>query len=154
MPELWSWASKIKLQRRGVSLKSQKSYILKSILSHRPLERFLSSALTDKEVVMLSMDDKKVYVGLIVSLGDPSENHGGTEDILMRPIVSGYRCKDHLKVTFTTHYSAVDKDLFIILKQENILSAAHFDDSVYLKFQEDHANRDHRARCCVPASIE
>ncbi|SDS04297.1 hypothetical protein SAMN05216198_1049 [Halopseudomonas litoralis] len=150
IPDLWRLASQLKLWRQGISYKAQKSYILEGILSHRPLESFLSTALAAMDVVMLSMDDRKVYVGVVASLGDPSECHGGTEDVVFRPIISGYRCKDHLKVTFTTHYSAVDQNLFIILKQENIISASHFDDAIYQRFQEDHAERDPRAKCCAP----
>ena len=58
--------------------------------------------------VMLMMDDRKVYVGKIISMGEPSETQGMDQDISIMPLMSGYRDKDTLRVNFTTDYEQVD----------------------------------------------
>ncbi len=47
--------------------------------------------------------------------------------------MSGYRNKDTLKVDFTTYYEVVDTDLYIVIRQDQILSASWFDFGIYKK---------------------
>ena len=83
---------------------------------------------------MLTMDDRKVYVGKVISLGEPSETSGMDQDVSIMPLMSGYRDKDTLKVTFTTYYEEVDADIYLSLRQDAIVSATEFDFQAYLKW--------------------
>lgn len=102
------------------------------ILEDSPLDYLLFNlSLNKNKSVMLTMDDRKVYVGMIVSLGEPSETLGMNKDILLVPLMSGYRDKDTLKVEFTTKYVDGRHGIEICLRQESIVSATEFDFDAY-----------------------
>jgi hypothetical protein len=77
------------------------------------------------------MSDRKVYVGTVVSMGEPTETSGMDQDILIIPVLSGWRDKDTLKVCFSTFYADANKDLILTLRQEEIVSATEFDFDSY-----------------------
>lgn len=92
-------------------------------------------ALINETEIMLSMADRKVYVGFVLNMGEPNEHNGMDQEILLQPILSGYR-DERLKVTFTTDYKlALSNDqsqkLGIVLKQDNIVSATKFDHNLF-----------------------
>lgn len=86
---------------------------------------------------MLMMDDRKVYVGKIISLGEPSETAGMDQDISIMPLMSGYRDKDTLRVNFTTDYAQVGANIYVSLRQEQIVSATEFNFEAYQTWQRD-----------------
>lgn len=56
-------------------------------------------------------------------MGEPNETQGADQEIAIKPVMSGYRDKDTLTVTFTTQYREVGADVTLILRQEEIISA-------------------------------
>lgn len=125
--------------RLKYSTKNFTPYIMSNILKDSPLDYLLFKSSIERgegsEIfLMLTMADRKVYVGKIVSLGEPSETEGPNQEIEIIPIVSGYREKDTLVVNFTTYYSIVDEDIKLVLKQSEIMSATPFKQSNYDKF--------------------
>jgi len=53
---------------------STRVHVIAQILEDSPLDNLLFNLSLDKDkYVMLSMDDRKVYVGKVISLGEPSE---------------------------------------------------------------------------------
>ncbi len=123
------------LNKRGVPLGkpkiSTKEYILAKVLSDSPLDNILYQLYIERwtKNVMLSMTDRKVYVGRIISVGEPGDN----KEISLMPVLSGYRNKDTLTVEFTTDYdwSSDEVDLTLVIRQENIMSATEFDFDEY-----------------------
>lgn len=110
-------------------------YVIGEILEDSPLDNLLFRLSLDADKnVMLMMEDRKVYVGRVIDLGEPSATGGMDQDILVIPLMSGYRDKDNLKVTFTTMYSEVDAEILISLRQDNIVSATEFDFDAYEKW--------------------
>ncbi|WP_236200691.1 hypothetical protein [Pseudomonas pseudonitroreducens] len=105
------------------------------IFKDSPLDDFLFKSAISLDVVMLHMDDRKVYVGVIATMGEPNETQGADQEIAIKPIMSGYREKDNLTVTFTTQYKEAGADVTLILRQEAIISATKFDFEVYEKFK-------------------
>lgn len=111
--------------------------LIEGLLSDSPLDRLLFQASIEKEdmPIMLSMSDRKVYVGVVLSMGEPNESAGADQEIVIRPIMSGYRDKDTLAVRFTTIYE-VDQnqadaqsskdEIELVLKQDEIISATKF----------------------------
>lgn len=98
-------------------------------IEHLPITKTLSESLLNKRPLMLTMADKKVYVGIIQSIGSATEVSGALEHFGIWPLLSGYRDKDTLKVTFTHDYPPFDKgSIPVFFKQENIISATAYDE--------------------------
>lgn len=122
-----------------------RALILNSQVPLPPLTKHLLSSISDENSqYMFSMDDRKVYVGRVSSVGDLHETGLMDEDFEIVPTMSGYRDKDTLKVTYTTDYSAVVEDMqrrgrkigfTIILSQKNIVSISRFESEVWERFK-------------------
>lgn len=111
-------------------------FIIRDLLEDSPLDDLLFRLSLQKDkYAMLTMEDRKVYVGKIISLGEPSETTGMDQDISIIPLMSGYRDKDTLRVTFTTDYDRVDSDIYLSLRQEQITSATEFNFEAYQTWQ-------------------
>lgn len=134
----------IRLKHR-LSFVQAKGFILLHEVPNRPrIKQLLASFKDNKTQYMFSMNDRKVYVGRVSSVGEPHETGGIDEDFEIVPIMSGYRDKDSLKVTYTTDYSAVVEDMAIggraieftiLLSQENIVSMSRFEEDVWNQFK-------------------
>ena len=68
-------------------------------------------------------------------MGEPNESEGPDQEIAIVPAFSGYREKDTLKVVLITSYANVDEadDAYVVLKQDSIVSACKFSESLYQK---------------------
>lgn len=110
-------------------------YVIGELLEDSPLDNLLFNLSLHKDkYVMLTLSDRKVYVGKVISLGEPTETSGMDKDISIMPLMSGYRDKDALKVTFTTFYEEVEADIYLSLRQDAIISASEFDFVAYRKW--------------------
>lgn len=115
-----------------------KIYVIGELLSDSPLDDLLFKlSLQKNKYVMLSMEDRKVYVGKIIDLGEPTETNGMDQDISIMPLMSGYRDKDTLKVEFKTFYEEVESDIYLSLRQDGIVSATEFDFEAYRQWNAD-----------------
>jgi hypothetical protein len=129
------------LNRDGPKLSPKtlsEAYLIRSILDDSPLDSlFCDSFLSQspEKYLMLTMEDGKVYVGKVISLGEPTESEGMDQEIKITPFISGYRTKERLKVTFTTKYDEIEDDISLVLRQDKIISATIFDVDVYQQFQ-------------------
>lgn len=121
--------------RRRFGSWNAKVYVIGELLEDSPLDNLLFKLSIEKDKhVMLTMGDRKVYVGKVISLGEPSETNGMDQDVSIMPLMSGYRDKDNLKATFTTYYEEVDSDIYLSLRQDAIVSATEFDFDAYRKW--------------------
>ncbi len=112
-----------------------KIFVIGEILEDSPLDYLLFKLSLEKDKqVMLTMDDRKVYVGKVINLGEPSETSGMDQDISIIPLMSGYRNKDTLEVEFTTDYDEVEADIYLSLRQDSIVSATEFNFAAYQKW--------------------
>ncbi len=111
------------------------AYLLGESVEHSPICSTLFDAFVDKEEVMITMVDRKVYVGYIMDVGAPPEVTGVNQEILLIPTVSGYRDKDTLKVVYTTDYPSDTPLRPIGFRQENIVSISIFSDEVREAFK-------------------
>ena len=127
----------ISLRRRFGTWDSQiaKVYVIGEILSDSPLDDLLFKLSLQKDkYAMLTMNDRKVYVGKVIDLGEPTETNGMDQDVSIMPLMSGYRDKDSLKVEFKTFYEEVESDIYLSLRQDAIVSATEFDFDAYRKW--------------------
>ena len=109
--------------------------VMSELFSDSPLDQLLFSAMINDVNLMLILEDRKVYVGRVSTMGEPNENEGADQEISFLPLVSGYRDKESLKVVFTTDYKQIGESLPLVIKQDSILTAREFDFSVYKSFK-------------------
>jgi hypothetical protein len=131
--------------RHSLSTDQAKAFIYNFVVPNRPITKQLLASMMDEEgQYMFSMDDRKVYVGRVSSVGEPHETAGLDEDFEIVPTMSGYRDKDTLKVAYTTDYSAVVEKMAqagrsigftILLSQKNIVSMSRFEFAVWEQFK-------------------
>ncbi|WCE10093.1 hypothetical protein [Pseudomonas sp. JBR1] len=136
IPTAWAALARSTIKRKyGLTEDNYRTFILAGILKDSPLDDLLMTASINRETLMLTLEERKVYVGRITTLGEPSETEGADQDVCIKPIMSGYRDKDKLWVTFTTHYADKGKDIYLTLKQSQIVSATRFDFDAYEAFR-------------------
>jgi hypothetical protein len=128
LPSAWGYLS----LRRRFGVWNARVHVIGQILEDSPLDNLLFRLSLQKDkYAMLVMEDRKVYVGKVINLGEPSATTGMDQDISIMPLMSGYRDKDDLKVSFETFYEEVQTDISICLRQDNIVSATEFDFTAY-----------------------
>lgn len=112
-----------------------KVHVIGELLDDSPLDSLLFKlSLNKNKQVMLSMQDRKVYVGKIIRMGEPTETNGMDQDITIVPVLSGYRDKDTLKVKLDTEYNDMPNsktNITLSLRQDAIVSATEFDFDFY-----------------------
>lgn len=109
-----------------------KVYVIGEILSDSPLDDLLFKLSLHKDkYAMISLENRKVYVGKVIDLGEPTETNGIDQDISIMPIMSGFREKDSLEVKFKTFYEDTNADIYLSLRQDAIVSVTEFDFDAY-----------------------
>lgn len=107
----------------------------------------LKGDVSNPRLIMLTMRDRKVYVGLVIGFGKDNDVFSlSNESFYFLPLKSGYRNKYDLRICMTTDYSkAIDTiierqgrldELQIILNKNEIVSACEFDDSRFKSFDK------------------
>jgi len=122
--------------------KNKFKYIEKAI-ENNEFEQLLHHSLLNATPVSVTMENRKVYVGLVIGTFNPEHQR---KSIKILPLLSGYRDNDNLQITFNTHYISiydsitekeesiknVSIDNFeIILPNEKIHSLSRFDFETY-----------------------
>lgn len=142
MPSVWAWNTNRDLEHylKTKDCEAIATFLTKETLSHSPMGKTLFDAFIYKLPVMISMSDRKVYVGLIQSIGAPTEVTGVDLEVRLRPSFSGHRDKDTLEVSFT-HTYPTDISILqpIYFKQENIVSITLFSEEIRDSFQSQKA---------------
>jgi len=133
---LWVKISFLHIKWREKDIEKSKIMLMSSILRDSPLDNILLESYISETPLMLTLNDRKVYVGVVSSLGEPNESEGMDQEIAIIPIMSGYRDKNDFHVSFNTDYKIIDKDLNIVLRQEIINSATKFDFDIFSEFLE------------------
>jgi hypothetical protein len=125
-----------------------------------PLGLALIDAFANRRDIMLSMDDRKVYVGVLTEISPSSEVLGPNEEITIVPLVSGYRDKDTLKVIYTTDYAAKaaeNADISfspVILRQSNIVSITTFSRAIRKAFEDGADSSEKTVKFEVPKGAQ
>lgn len=147
---VWSAFSHMWLRIRAgsLSLDASKILIMSKVLSDNPMDKIFFDSYIYSQPLLLSLDSRKVYVGVINSLGEINESSGLDKEISLIPIMSGYRDKDTFEVSFTTYYEAIDTDLDIVIRQDQILTASWFDFDIYKKLNHKKTSIKYFLRLC------
>lgn len=136
VPQFLTYLHTRKNKNRFSSKDLYKTFIIGELVRNNPLDYFLLNAALTKQVVMLSMRDRKVYVGQIARTSEPNETQAAAQEIEIVPAMSGFRHKDNLSVKLTTMYEEIDHDFTLILRQDEILSATYFETDIFYTFQD------------------
>ena len=85
---------------------AMKARVLRKTYSQGSLDLLLLDAIESdpKKPMLITLSSNKVYVGIINGSGEPTENQGPHQHISFVPLMSGYRNKENLSVTFTNAY--------------------------------------------------
>lgn len=150
LPLIWCLYINRKDQKRvGLVGSDYSTFVQLSVYKDSPVQfwimkSLLTSESEDPSQLMFSMSDRKVYVGVVIRVMPGNELTESCNEIVIRPIMSGYRDKDNLTVDFKTHYADIVKeekdkdegniDFELILKQESISTITPFDFDTYKKF--------------------
>ncbi|WDG11149.1 hypothetical protein PUN50_17950 [Vibrio campbellii] len=134
VPVFWSLLAYIKYCIRYMTF-SPKERLNARVFSDSSLDDFLFKSALEKgdKMVMLTLSDRRLYVGKVLSLGEPNEAEGLNQEISIKPVLSGYRDKGTLEVHFTKHYANTDANAVTIIKQDLISSACAFSFATYEK---------------------
>jgi hypothetical protein len=111
------------LKGRYTGFGSSSAYHRTRLLLDTPLgELLFDSVSKTRQILMLTMSDRKVYIGLVDSLGEASEKESPQSTFSFVPTFSGYRDKDTMELKLTTTYPQRDA-IRIVLREENVLTA-------------------------------
>lgn len=140
---------------RGVDRKNKNE--IYSIALTNPIDKlinnsaFLNENKFSEKLIMLTMNDRKVYVGFVFNDKDIFERFlNGQSEFIFCPICSGYRHKDTQEVIITTDYNDEELEDYddsenfdkktikfqIILSKKNILTATKVDIDTLLGFTD------------------
>ena len=134
---LVSISSEIKDPLDQILYKSIQSHQLNTLIEENQLFEDKTKA------IMITMDDRKVYIGIVIGFGFDKDAFSIKNDSFrFLPLKSGYRDKDTLQVIITTDYIQTIQNLTelkaieLILRKENIVSATLFNLERFTKFQD------------------
>ncbi|HIF9067553.1 TPA: hypothetical protein ACX6QT_000047 [Photobacterium damselae] len=108
--------------------------LLGRILKDSPIDSIFYESFAKKKHILISLSSRKVYIGMVNKLGEPSESEEPNQEISLVPVISGYRDKDTLKVILQNEYSNLpqtDIDSSIVIRVDEIETVSWFNHSVY-----------------------
>lgn len=110
------------------------------------VELLLAAAISRRELVELSLHSGKSYIGFVVESGIKRQQ--GEPDVVLVPMLSGYRDQETRELKIITHYATVmvhslatrtdlsQDDFRIVIPMSEIVSARLFFPEAYELFQE------------------
>jgi hypothetical protein len=80
--------------------------VLRKTLSTGSLDMMLIDCIEaqKKEPILITLQSRKVYVGIVNGILEPTEDEGANSALSIFPIMSGYRNKNDLTIEFTNAY--------------------------------------------------
>lgn len=128
---------------------AKKLRVLRKTISNSTLDSMLLDAMesSPKKSILVTLSSRKVYVGIVNGIQEPTESEAPNSYISIFPIMSGFRDKDTLSITFTNSYpsefsvlSAATTDskkvhkvanMDILIKSDEISHLSWFDFAVF-----------------------
>ncbi|NWC95446.1 MULTISPECIES: hypothetical protein [unclassified Pseudomonas] len=141
----------VNTKKKELNLKSDeqlKYRLALGTLEGTPFKLLLKESIQHYTLCMFSLSDRKVYVGIVIFAGVPTESEGADHAFTLVPILSGYRDKDTLEITLNTPYRNTSCDPSILLLQETVVSVTRFDFSTWnaLRSQKNRKIQMHNYR--------
>lgn len=106
--------------------------LLGKILKDSPLDHMFYESFANKRAIMITLKSRKVYIGMVNNLGEPSESEEPNQEISLVPAMSGYRDKDTLALNLKNNYEISSKiDCSIVIKVDQIDTVSWFNYEFY-----------------------
>ncbi|SGZ08228.1 hypothetical protein [Moritella viscosa] len=106
--------------------------LLGRILKDSPIDYMFYESFAIRKPILISLKNRKVYIGFVNKLGEPSESEAPNQEISLVPAISGYRNKDTQKVVLQNDYSIPEEfDSSIVIKVDEIETVSWFNYGVY-----------------------
>ncbi|HEM0348703.1 TPA: hypothetical protein U0T37_000468 [Legionella pneumophila] len=112
-------------------LEKDRIQVIFNIICDSPLDRIFFESYMNEKFLIISMKDKKVYIGRVNILAEPNEYRPANQEISIVPILSGFREENTLKVHLINDYGSSSEPATIIIKQTEIISAAEFNQKLH-----------------------
>ncbi|EMH7332141.1 TPA: hypothetical protein ACXJEO_000008 [Serratia marcescens] len=128
---------------------AKKLRVLRKTISNSTLDSMLLDAMESnpKKSILVTLSSRKIYVGIVNGIQEPTESEAPNSYISIFPLMSGYREKDTLSINFTNSYpsevsvsSAATSDskkvhkvanMDILIKSDEISHLSWFDFAVF-----------------------
>lgn len=119
-------------------------YLYERAIRHDEIESLIAEAARRVVPVSITMENNKVYVGLVVETPDPRQHR---KFLTVLPLMSGFRDSAAGRITFTTYYNRIYRklptlsteirvrDFRVALPMDKLQSLNMFDVVVYEEFQ-------------------
>lgn len=108
------------------------------LISDNPMDEIFFDSLVDRRSILITLQNKKAYVGIVNALGEPNEKEGPNQYISIYPIISGHRDKDTLKVILENEYRELqDADTSIVFPLKEIAQVSWFDMNIHKKVENN-----------------
>lgn len=132
----WVWVSKVINKFRFKTLENAKIIEMGALLADSPIDALFYQSYVEQRRIIVTLENNKVYIGVVATLGEPNEEEGADQEIAIIPLLSGYRDKDTHILKLTTNYKNVaGKDVSLIIRQDKIISACWYDESIYQQIE-------------------
>ncbi|MCW4629587.1 MULTISPECIES: hypothetical protein [Marinomonas] len=118
-------------------------YEVKRIVLGNPLDSFFYNAYTKTEPVEITTNSNTIFIGGVLSIGEPNEKDGLGPEITIFPIASGYICQKTLKNRLNKIYPKhIREELPTYIRLDQIISARPFKAENYTKEDIDSPKDD------------
>ena len=109
------------------------------------IELLIDRAIEERQAIELSLRSRKTYIGVATESGIGA---GADADLVLIPLLSGYRSENTLELVVTTNYHHVISeytegeqgrtvgDLRVVIPLSEVVSARMFDEELYRAFQQ------------------
>ena len=128
--------------------------VLRQTVSNSTLDKMLLDAMESnpKMPILVTLSSRKVYVGIVNGVQEPTESEAPNQYISIFPLMSGYREKDTLSINFTNAYpSEIEvssaatsnsvkkhkiKHMDILIRADEVTHLSWFDFDLYQQVNE------------------
>lgn len=131
MQSFWV-AFKNKMAKELYNNDAQTIAMLGKILKDSPIDYIFYESFTKRKPILITLKNRKVYIGFVNKLGEPSESEEPNQEISIVPAISGYRDKDTLQVILQNDYNIPESfDSSQVIKVDQIDTVSWFTQEIY-----------------------
>ncbi|EPL6454726.1 hypothetical protein N0G65_001867 [Providencia rettgeri] len=116
--------------------------IRQELINENPMDEIFFDSLVDRRPILITLQNKKAYIGIVNALGEPNEKEGPNQYISILPIISGYRNKDTLKLVLENEYKEFeDADTSIVFPLVEVAQVSWFDMKIHNQVEGNKVNK-------------
>lgn len=108
------------------------------LINDNPMDEIFFDSLVDRRSVLITLQNKKAYVGIVNALGEPNEKEGPNQYVSIFPIISGHRDKDTLQLILDNEYKEVENvDTSVVFPLKEVSQVSWFDMDTHKKVENN-----------------